>query len=128
MEELRWRRFFQRIRDIKRFEGTVRVEASSLVKKLKMVEVKIQVPESMSSFIEPETEDDCIIRNAMIMYPYIKNGVISHGRVAEIIGIRKWDLITLYDNMGLPYLSSVSDFKDDLKTIDELLFSEEEKK
>ena len=98
------------------------------MKKLKLVEVKIQVTESMSSFMEPETEDDCIIRNAMIMYPYIKNGVVSHGRAAEIIGIRKWDLITLYDNMGLSYLSSVSDYKDDLKTIDELLSIEEEKK
>ena len=79
------------------------------MKKLKMVEVKIQVTESMAPYMEPETEDDCIIRNAMI------------------IGMRKWDLITLYDDMGLPYLSSVSDYKDDLKTIDELLSYEEEK-
>ena len=97
------------------------------MKKLKMVEVKIQVTESMAPYMEPETEDDCIIRNAKIMYPYIKNGVISHGRAAKIIGMRKWDLITLYDDMGLPYLSSVSDYKDDLKTIDELLSYEEEK-
>ena len=34
---------------------------------------------------------------------------------------------TPYDDMGLPYLSSVSDYKDDLKTIDELLSYEEEK-
>lgn len=95
------------------------------MKKLKTVEVKIKVPEEMAPYIEPETESDCILRNAMIMYPYIKNGVISHGRAAEVIGIRKWDLITIYDNMGLPYLSSVSDYKDDLKTIDELLANEE---
>lgn len=98
------------------------------MKKLKTVEVKIKVPEEMASYIEPETNGDCIIRNAMIMYPYIKNGVISHGRAAMVIGIRKWDLITLYNNMGLPYLSSVSDYKDDLKTIDELLAGEETNK
>lgn len=114
--------------DIKRFEDVIKREASNLIKKLKMAEVKIKVPEEMVPYIEPKTGDDYIIRNAMIMYPYIKKGVISHGRAAEIIGISKWDLITLYDNMGLPYLSSVSDYKEDLKTIDELLASEETNK
>lgn len=36
----------------------------------------------------------------MMIYPYIKNLIISHGRAAEILGISKWELITLYDNMA----------------------------
>ncbi len=40
----------------------------------------------------------------MLLYPYIKNETISHGRAAEILGIRKNDLIEIYDSMGLPYL------------------------
>lgn len=31
--------------------------------------------------------------------------VISHGRSAEILGVRKWDLIEFYDSVGIPCLS-----------------------
>lgn len=44
------------------------------------------------------------MRNAMLLYPYIKNLTISHGKAAEILGIRKYELIDLYDKMGLLYL------------------------
>ena len=40
----------------------------------------------------------------MILYPYIRQGVISHGRAAEILGIFKMDLVTLYGKMGLSYI------------------------
>lgn len=39
----------------------------------------------------------------MQVYPYIKNGVMSHGKVAEMLGLHKIDLITLYGKLGLPY-------------------------
>ena len=85
-----------------------------------LTEVMIKVPEEMVPYIQPDTKQNENVRNAMIMYPYVKSGVISHGRAAEIIGMKKWDLITLYDNLGFPYLSSVSDYEEDLRTIREL--------
>ena len=80
----------------------------------------INVPEQMLAFLQPETEQEELLRNAMIMFPYIKNGEISHGRAAEILGMKKWDLIELYNHLGFPYLSNVSDFEDDLKMVSEL--------
>ncbi len=44
-----------------------------------------------------------ITRNAMLVYPYIKSGVLSHGKAAELLGLRKTALITLYGKLGLPY-------------------------
>ena len=79
-----------------------------------MIEIKIRVPEQMIAYLHAETEKEELERNAMIMYPYINNGTLSHGRVAEILGVKKWDLIELYDRLGFPYLNSVSDYKDDL--------------
>ncbi len=32
-----------------------------------------------------EDKDAQIIRNVMLVYPYIKSGVMSHGTVAEIV-------------------------------------------
>ncbi len=85
-----------------------------------LTELKIKVPEQMVSYIVSENKQNETERNAMIMYPYVRNGLISHGRAAEIIGIKKWDLITLYDKLGIPYLNSASDFEEDLKTVEEL--------
>lgn len=85
-----------------------------------LTETMIKVPEQMVSYINPDTKQNELERNAMIMYPYVRSGIVSHGKAAQIIGIKKWDLITLYDKLGFPYLSSVSDYEDDLRTVEEL--------
>ena len=41
----------------------------------------------------PETE---LTRNALLLYPYILNQTISHGGAAEILGIKKAELIDNY--------------------------------
>ena len=69
-----------------------------------MMDVKIRVPEEMKSYVSAKGEREELVRNAMLLYPYIKNLTISHGRAAEILGIRKQELIELYDSLGLPYL------------------------
>ena len=85
-----------------------------------LTETMIKVPEQMVSYINPDTKQNELERNAMIMYPYVRSGIVSHGKAAQIIGIKKWDLITLYDKLGFPYLSNVSDYEDDLRTVKEL--------
>ena len=69
-----------------------------------LTDVKIQVPVDMASYVVANDEQSELTRNAMLLYPYIKNLTISHGRAAEILGIRKSELINLYDRLGLPYL------------------------
>ena len=47
--------------------------------------VTIKVPVGMSKYlvtVNPETE---LTRNALLLYPYILNQTISHGRAAEIL-------------------------------------------
>jgi len=48
-----------------------------------------------------------------LLYPYILNQTISHGRAAEIIGIRKSELIDLYDKLGYSYFDIIQDDLDD---------------
>lgn len=69
-----------------------------------MTDVKIQVPIDMASYVVTHDVQSELMRNAMLLYPYIKNLTISHGKAAEILGIRKYELIDLYDKLGLPYL------------------------
>ena len=75
--------------------------------------ITIEVPVGMSKYLEvinPELE---LTRNALLLYPYILNQTISHGRAAEIIGIRKSELIELYDKLGYSYFDIIQDDLDD---------------
>ena len=75
--------------------------------------VTIEVPVGMSKYlltVNPETE---LTRNALLLDPYILNQTISHGRAAEILGIRKSELIDLYDKLGYSYFDMTLDELDD---------------
>lgn len=75
--------------------------------------ITIEVPVGMSKYLEvinPELE---LTRNALLLYPYILNQTISHGRAAEILGIRKSELIALYDKLGYSYFDIIQDDLDD---------------
>ena len=65
--------------------------------------------------------DEVDKRNAMKLYPDIENGTISYGKAAEILGMNKLDLISLYSNMGIDYFDlSEAEFKDELSTYSKL--------
>lgn len=81
-----------------------------------MTDVKIQVPDEMVSYVITKDEQSELMRNAMLLYPYINNLTMSHGKAAEILGIRKYDLIDLYDKLGLPY------FNQDIDEIEEEVY------
>ena len=44
-----------------------------------------------------------------MLYPYIRNLMISHGKAANILGIRKNDRINIYAKMGIPYFDCEED-------------------
>ena len=86
-----------------------------------MADVSISVPQMMVEYIVSSDERLNLTRNAMILYPYIHNGTISHGKAAQILGIHKMDLIALYSNLGLPYLDQTSDeLESDVAVLKEL--------
>ena len=80
---------------------------------VKKESVTINVPTGMAKYLvtlNPEAE---LTRNALSLYPYILNQTISHGRAAEILGIRKSELIDLYDKLGYSYFDMTMDELDD---------------
>ena len=84
---------------------------------MESAKIEISVPKDMIIYVNSKDKKEELKRNALILYPYIKDLTISHGRAAEILGIRKLDLITLYDEIGLPYLNmDISEVEEDVKT------------
>lgn len=76
---------------------------------MEMIDMKINVPKDMMIYLTVDDQKSELERNAMLLYPYVKNETLSNGRAAEILGISKWQLIQFYDREGLPYL----DFDDE---------------
>ena len=89
---------------------------------MKTVSIQIDVPEDMKSYLDNEDQELEFERNAMFLYPFIRNMTISHGRAAEILGVHKTDLIEFYDSMGIPYLDQSEDeLMEDLATLDRVM-------
>jgi hypothetical protein len=81
-----------------------------------MREVSISIPDEMVVYVTPKSKQEELKRNALILYPYISNDTISHGRAAEILGISKCELIDIYDDLGLAYLSmDISEVKEEIE-------------
>ena len=71
--------------------------------------VTIKVPIGMSKYLHPSNAETELTRNALLLYPYILNQTISHGHAAELLGIRKSELIDIYDRLGYSYLDMTMD-------------------
>lgn len=85
---------------------------------MNMMCVQMDIPEAMVPFAVLEDEQGCAIRNAMMLYPFIQRGEISHGYAAEILGMHKIDLLELYGKIGLPYfIQSEDELLEDLNTL-----------
>ena len=83
-----------------------------------MKNVQINIPDAIIPFAVLDDKRDRLVRNAMIIFPFIKNETISYGRAAEILGLPKIELINLYSSLGLPYFNqSESELVEDLKNI-----------
>ncbi|MDE6671493.1 MAG: UPF0175 family protein [Ruminococcus sp.] len=72
---------------------------------MNMANVNITVPKEMEDWINKADDYRIFERNAMMLYPYIRDLTISYGKATEILGVSKLDLIEFYGKMGLSYLN-----------------------
>lgn len=85
---------------------------------MNMVTVQLEIPEDMIPFVNNNNK---LRQNAILLYPYILDKTISHGRAAEILGISKLDLIDLYADLGFPYFDlTMNELNKDLETFHSL--------
>ena len=71
--------------------------------------ISIKIPDTIAEYAAVEDENAVLTRNAMILFPFIKNEVISHGKAAELLGIHKMDLIAIYSSLGIAYLDQTKE-------------------
>lgn len=84
---------------------------------MNMVTVQLEIPEDMKPYVTTQDTDVRLRQNAILLYPYILDKTISHGRAAKILGIPKLDLIDMYAQMGFPYYDlTMNELDKDLET------------
>ena len=90
--------------------------------KVNYIEDTIRFPEEMGFVFDPDNDSGSTFeRDALLLYPYIMQGRISNGRAAEILGVRKWNLVDWYESHGLMCLvTTVEDVEADLETLRDL--------
>ena len=87
-----------------------------------MVTIPITIPETMVPYLFDMEPKQVFVRNAMMLFPLIRNLTISYGRAAEILGVHKTDLIEFYEAMGIPYLNqSREELLADLTALEKVL-------
>ena len=85
---------------------------------MEMTRVEIDIPKDMMPFVTTNNTDIQLKRNALILYPYIENRTISHGKAAELLGMPKFDLISLYGKMGIAYFNTdIDEVNEDVAVI-----------
>ena len=83
--------------------------------------ITIRVPVGMKKYLADTNTETELTRNALLLYPYIVNQTISHGKAAEILGIRKSELIDIYDKLGYSYFDmTMDDLDTELETYRQL--------
>lgn len=79
------------------------------------------VPEAVVPYANVEGDRAVLLRNAMLLYPYIKNDTISYGRAAEMLDIPKMELIELYGSLGIAYFDMTEEeLAEDLATLNKV--------
>lgn len=87
-----------------------------------MTSLEIKLPSPAKDYVMDNTTDE--MRNALLLYPSIANNTISHGRAAELLGMRKMELIELYSRLGIPYLDMTEEeFEEEIQTIKRVMRS-----
>ena len=67
-----------------------------------MLEISKQAENFMAQ--NPLDDNGKKLQAALLLYPYILNGDISHGYAAKLLGTNRLSLISLYESIGIPYI------------------------
>lgn len=84
-----------------------------------MTSIEINFPALAKDYVLNETTEE--MSKALLLYPGIANNTISYGRVAELLGMHKIDLIKLYSRLRIQYLDMTDEeFGEEIQTVKRL--------
>ncbi|MBQ9058176.1 MAG: UPF0175 family protein [Atopobiaceae bacterium] len=91
-------------------------------KEIDYAEDTIRFPREMSFVFAPDdASGNTFARDARMLYPFVVQGDLTCGRVAEILGTDRLTVMDFYESSGLPWLAyGAQDLQKDINTLREL--------
>jgi len=85
-----------------------------------MINVTVKLPKEVADLVKkPGKTLEIAVQEKIILELY-REGVISFGKTAELLGMSKWDFIDFLREQEIPLDYTEEDLKEDLKTLEEL--------
>ena len=79
---------------------------------------EIEIPDTIAGFFQMDDEKIKMRVNKLLLADLARQGIISFGKAAEIIGIDKMAFIAEMSHMGIPYFDgTVSEVISDAETV-----------
>ena len=73
---------------------------------MEFTNINIQMPSEAARYVTATINEKSYLREqALLLYPSISDLSLSYGRAAKLLGINKRELIDLYSELGIPYIS-----------------------
>lgn len=89
---------------------------------MRTVKMEFEMPSEILNYISKDDQDYNKRIKELMIYALIKEGKISFGKGAEMLGINKIDLITDLGKLGISYFDdSYGEIEEDLANLDKIM-------
>lgn len=86
------------------------------------IRMEFEMPSEILNYISVNDSDYKDKVKQLMIYALVKEGKISFGKGAQILGINKINFITALGSLGIPYFDGdITEVENDLKTLDRIM-------
>ena len=86
-----------------------------------MGEICVKVPRDLVRILKVRDEDITKLVRLYLAIELYREGKVSLGKAAEIVGVSKWEMMEILASKNIPIQYDVEDLKKDIKTLEEML-------
>ncbi len=86
-----------------------------------MGEICVKVPRDLVRILKVRDEDIPKLVRLYLAIELYREGKVSLGKAAEIVGVSKWEMMEILASKNIPIQHDVEDLKKDIKTLEEML-------
>jgi len=86
-----------------------------------MGEICVKVPRDLVRILKVRDEDIPKLVRLYLAIELYREGKVSLGKAAEIVGVSKWEMMEILASKNIPIQYDVEDLKKDIKTLEEML-------
>lgn len=85
------------------------------------IRMEFEMPSEILNYVSKNDKDYNDKVKELMIYALIRDGKISYGKGAEMLGINKFDLVTALGKLGIAYFNeTIEEVEDDLMALDKI--------